>query len=39
MLTELNRRISFSLACFVLAFVAIPFGITVQRRETSAALF
>ena len=36
MLTELNRRISFSLACFVLAFVAIPFGITVQRRETSA---
>jgi lipopolysaccharide export LptBFGC system permease protein LptF len=36
MLTELNRRISFSLACFVLAFVAIPFGITAQRRETSA---
>jgi lipopolysaccharide export LptBFGC system permease protein LptF len=36
MLTELNRRLSFSLACFVLAFVAIPFGITAQRRETSA---
>ena len=36
MLTELNRRISFSLACVVLAFVAIPFGITAQRRETSA---
>ncbi len=36
MLTELNRRVSFSLACFVLAFVGIPFGITAQRRETSA---
>ena len=35
MLTELNRRLSFSLACFVLAFVGIPFGITAQRRETS----
>ena len=36
MLTEFNRRISFSFACFVLAFVGIPFGITAQRRETSA---
>jgi len=35
MLYELNRRLSFSLACFVLAFVGIPFGITAQRRETS----
>jgi lipopolysaccharide export LptBFGC system permease protein LptF len=35
MLTEFNRRLSFSLACIVLAFVGIPFGITAQRRETS----
>ncbi len=35
MLTEFHRRISFSFACFVLAFVGIPFGITAQRRETS----
>lgn len=36
MLTEFHRRISFSFACFILAFVGIPFGITAQRRETSA---
>jgi lipopolysaccharide export LptBFGC system permease protein LptF len=35
MLTEFHRRISFSFACFILAFVGIPFGITAQRRETS----
>lgn len=35
MLTEFHRRISFSFACLVLAFVGIPFGITAQRRETS----
>lgn len=35
MLTEFNRRLSFSMACFVLALVGIPFGITAQRRETS----
>ncbi|RYD26502.1 MAG: YjgP/YjgQ family permease [Verrucomicrobiaceae bacterium] len=35
MLTEFNRRISFSLACFILSFVGISFGITAQRRETS----
>lgn len=35
MLTEFNRRLSFSLACFILAFVGISFGITAQRRETS----
>ncbi|HEX2750183.1 MAG TPA: LptF/LptG family permease [Verrucomicrobiales bacterium] len=34
--TEWHRRISFSLACFVLALVGIPFGITAQRRETSS---
>lgn len=36
MLTEFHRRLSFSFACIVLAFVGIPFGITAQRRETSA---
>ncbi len=34
--TEYHRRLSFSLACLVLALVAIPFGITAQRRETSS---
>lgn len=34
--TEWHRRISFSLACFVLALVGIPFGISAQRRETSS---
>jgi hypothetical protein len=34
--TEWHRRISFSLACFVLALAGIPFGITAQRRETSS---
>ena len=34
--TEFHRRLSFSLACFVLALVAIPFGITAQRRETAS---
>lgn len=36
MRTEWHRRISFSLACFVLALVGVPFGITAQRRETSS---
>lgn len=36
MLTEFNRRISFSLACVVLALIGIPFGITAQRRDTSS---
>lgn len=35
-LTEFNRRLSFSLACLVLALVGVPFGITAQRRETSS---
>jgi lipopolysaccharide export LptBFGC system permease protein LptF len=34
--TEYHRRFSFALACFVLALAAIPFGISAQRRETSA---
>lgn len=35
-LTEFHKRLSFSLACLVLALVGIPFGITAQRRETSS---
>jgi lipopolysaccharide export system permease protein len=33
--TELNKRYSFSLACLTFALVAIPLGVTAQRRETS----
>ena len=33
--TELNKRYSFSLACFTFALVGIPLGVTAQRRETS----
>ncbi len=33
--TEVNKRFSFSLACFAFALIAVPFGITAQRRETS----
>lgn len=36
MRTEFHRRISFSFACFILTFAGISFGITAQRRETSA---
>lgn len=35
-LTELNKRYSFSLACFTFALVGIPLGVTAQRRETSS---
>jgi LPS export ABC transporter permease LptF len=34
--TEVNKRFSFSLACLAFALIAVPFGITAQRRETSA---
>jgi len=34
--TELNKRYSFSLACFTFALVGIPLGVTAQRRETSS---
>jgi len=34
--TEYHRRYGFSLACMVLALIGVPFGITAQRRETSA---
>ena len=33
--TEINKRFSFSLACFTFALVGIPLGVTAQRRETS----
>jgi lipopolysaccharide export LptBFGC system permease protein LptF len=33
--TEIQRRFSFSLACFVFALVGMPLGVTAQRRETS----
>jgi lipopolysaccharide export system permease protein len=35
-LTELNKRYSFSLACFTFALVGIPLGVTAHRRETSS---
>lgn len=35
-LTELNKRYSFSMACFTFALVGIPLGVTAQRRETSS---
>lgn len=34
--TELNKRYSFSLACFTFALVGIPLGVTAQRRDTSS---
>lgn len=33
--TEINRRMSVSLGCLAFALVAIPLGITAQRKETS----
>ncbi len=37
-LTELQARISFSLACFTFAFVGIPLAIQTQRKETSIGI-
>lgn len=34
--TELNKRFSYSLACFTFALIGIPLGITAHRQETSA---
>lgn len=34
-LTEINKRYSFSLACITFALIGIPLGVTAQRRETS----
>jgi lipopolysaccharide export system permease protein len=33
--TELSKRVSLSLACVTFALIAIPLGVTAQRRETS----
>ena len=37
-LTELQARISFSLACFTFIFVGIPLAIQTQRKETSVGV-
>jgi lipopolysaccharide export system permease protein len=37
-LTELQARISFSLACFTFVFVGIPLAIQTQRKETSVGI-
>jgi lipopolysaccharide export system permease protein len=37
-LTELQARISFSLACFTFVFVGIPLAIQTQRKETSIGI-
>lgn len=34
-LTEINKRFSFSLACVTFALIGIPLGITAQRQETT----
>lgn len=33
--TEVSKRFSFSMACIAFALIAVPLGITTQRRETS----
>lgn len=33
--TEINKRLSFPVACLVFALVGVPLGITAHRRETS----
>ncbi len=33
--TEINKRFSFSLACFAFGLIGIPLAVTAQRRETS----
>lgn len=35
MRTELNKRMSFSMACLTFVLIGIPLGVTAQRRETS----
>ena len=35
LLTEINKRFSFSLACVTFALIGIPLGITAQRQETT----
>ena len=33
--TEMSKRLSLSVACLAFALIAMPFGITAQRKETS----
>lgn len=35
MLTEMSKRVSLSMACVAFALMAMPLGITAQRKETS----
>ena len=35
MLTEMSKRVSLSLACVAFALMAMPLGVTAQRKETS----
>jgi lipopolysaccharide export system permease protein len=37
-LTELQARVSFSVACFTFVFVGIPLAIQTQRKETSVGI-
>ena len=37
-LTELQARISFSLACFTFVIIGIPLAIQTQRKETSVGV-
>lgn len=36
--SEITRRNAFSLACFALAFIGVPLGITARRKDTSTGL-
>lgn len=33
--TEINKRLSLALGCFVFALIGVPLGVTAHRRETS----
>jgi lipopolysaccharide export system permease protein len=34
-MTEMSKRVSLSMACIAFAMIAIPLGVTAQRKETS----
>lgn len=36
--SEITRRYTFSMACFALAFVGVPLGITARRRDTAGGM-
>jgi lipopolysaccharide export system permease protein len=36
--SEITRRITFSMACFSFAFIAVPLGLAKRRKETSGGL-